>query len=320
MGFSRTALQWIASYLTRRKQFEQVDDCPSAKISTTFGVPQGSILGPVLFNLYVNDLSFALPSEVVCHQYVDGTTIYTHFRPSDLEVGRSLIQDALNKLSDWSLECNLALNPKKTKVMMLSSAQMSRAHGLETSSLNLMVNGKRLEPVSIFCLQGTQVNQYLNWKEINLQISSCYAALAVMKIQALNSHVRKQLVECLNLLKIDYNNIVSHPIPEYLLKRLQRFQLATEGFVLGRYAHMPDLINLAWMPIKECSECQLLDTVFKALHYDDWLCYLKLHIHNPTRKLRSSKGTTLKVPLESGPFQDSASNVFNSLASATTNS
>ena len=155
MGFSRSALQWIASYLTDRKQFVQVDDRSSAQTSITHGVPQGSILGPVLFNLYVNDLSSALPSEVVCHQYADDTTMYTHFRPSDLEVGQSVIQDALNKMSDWSLKCNLALNSKKTKVMMLSSAQMSRAHGLQTSSLDLTFDGKRLERVSNFRLLGT---------------------------------------------------------------------------------------------------------------------------------------------------------------------
>ena len=80
----------------------------------------------------------------------------THFRPSDLGVGQSVIQDALNKLPDWSLGCNLALNPKKTKVMILSSTQTSRAHGLETCSLNLTVNGKRLERVSDFRLLGTQ--------------------------------------------------------------------------------------------------------------------------------------------------------------------
>ena len=189
MGFSGTAQQWIASYLTGRKQFLQVDDRSSAQIITTYGVPQGSILGPVLFNLYVNDLSSPLPSEVACHQYSDDTTMYIHFRPSDLEVGMSVIQDALNKLSDWSLECNLALNPKKTKVMMLSSAQMSRAHGLKTLSLNLTVSN--------FHLLGTQVNQHLNWKEeINSKISCCYAALAVIrKLKHLTPfHVRKRVV------------------------------------------------------------------------------------------------------------------------------
>ena len=83
---------------------------------------------------------------------------------------------------------------------------------------------------------------------------------------------------------------------------------------------MPDPIKLGWMPIKERREYQLLNTIFKALHYNDWPSYLKLDIHNPTRTLRSSKETTLKVPLESGTFQDSASNVFNSFPSAARNS
>ena len=155
MGFSRSSMQWIASFLMDWKEFVQVDDRLSAQISTSYGIPHGSILGHILFNLYVNDLSSALSSGVVCHQYADDTTRYTHFRPSDLEVGQSVFQDTLNKLSEWSLERNLALNPKKTKVMMLSSAQMSRAHGLETCSFNLTVNGKkarmclRLSPAGI---------------------------------------------------------------------------------------------------------------------------------------------------------------------------
>ena len=108
--------------------------------------------------------------------------------------------------------------------------------------------------VSNFRLLGTQVNQQFNWKEeINSKISSCYATLAVIRtLKHLTLfHIQKQLEECLILSKIVCNNIVSHPIPEYLLKRLQRVQLATVGFVLWRYAHMPGLIKLGWMPIKE---------------------------------------------------------------------
>ena len=56
MGFSRTFLQWMANYLTDRKQFVQIDDKSSETATVKFDVPQGSILGPVIFNLYVADL------------------------------------------------------------------------------------------------------------------------------------------------------------------------------------------------------------------------------------------------------------------------
>ena len=77
VGFSKSYLRWVTSYLTERKQFVQIDDKLSSTIEVFFGVPQGSILGPVIFNLYVNDLS--------AHQYADDTTIYAHNKPANIK-------------------------------------------------------------------------------------------------------------------------------------------------------------------------------------------------------------------------------------------
>ena len=106
----------------------------------SFGVPQGFILHPLLFNLYVNDLTDVLPTEVNCHQYANDITIYSHCKPSELlkVVGQRC------RLSTWSSRCNLALHPKKTKVMLLSTPQMSRTHGLDVHSIHLC----RIERVS----------------------------------------------------------------------------------------------------------------------------------------------------------------------------
>ena len=92
------------------------------------------------------------------------------------------MQSALDRLSSWSLQCHLALNPKKTKAMLFSTSQMSRLHGLHAVSLDLSVNGKQIEQVSTFLLLGTHVHQNLKWNnEINSKISICYRTLAVVR-------------------------------------------------------------------------------------------------------------------------------------------
>ena len=75
IGFSKQFLNIINSYLTNRTQFVQIDDIKSGTKLIHFGVPQGSILGPTLFNLYVSDLTTIINNPYV--QYADDTTIFT---------------------------------------------------------------------------------------------------------------------------------------------------------------------------------------------------------------------------------------------------
>ena len=133
---------------------------------------------------------------------------------------------------------------------------------------------------SIVHLLGTEVHENLNRNtEINSKISSCYGTLSVLKkLKYLAPYnVRKYLAECLILSKIDYNDIVSDPIPDYLVKRLQRAQLAAASFVLGRYAAKQGLLKLAWLPVVERKEQHLLSNTFKALYFEDRPSYLRLN-------------------------------------------
>ena len=70
------------SYLIKRKQFVQTDDKRSPLARVYYGVPQGSILGPILFNLYVHDPSESLTGE--CLQFADNTTLYRHCKVKDI--------------------------------------------------------------------------------------------------------------------------------------------------------------------------------------------------------------------------------------------
>ena len=123
-----------------------------------FGVLQGSTLGPVLFNIYAADLQDNV--NVKCFHYADDTTIYDHVKISDLNSCNTIYQ-SINKLSVWSKESTLALNNDKTKVMILSTPQMSRVHHLDEYDPNIVVSGYKLERIQSCKLLGVHINEYL---------------------------------------------------------------------------------------------------------------------------------------------------------------
>ena len=107
MGFSRDFLSWSLSYLSNRKQYVQIDAQQSKPMTTYFGVPQGSILGPLFFNLYVNGLQDSLASRSI--QYADDTTIYESGKPSDIQMTTDKLNSSLENLEQWSNENSLAI-------------------------------------------------------------------------------------------------------------------------------------------------------------------------------------------------------------------
>lgn len=123
-----------------------------------FGVPQGSVLGPFTLNLYVSDID--VPQ--TCHQYADDTSKYEHCKSSKLDESIAAMQNTLESLNDWSANSNLLLNPKKTKSILFSTAQMSRYHSLDKIQVNLSCAGiKRVTSMKILVI----FTEHLNWNE-----------------------------------------------------------------------------------------------------------------------------------------------------------
>ena len=114
LGFSKPFLKWLLSYLSGRSQFVQIDDRKSSYQSSQYGVPQGSILGPMIFNLYVSDLHEVIPSSMECVQYADDTSLYSHFDVKELDSRAVDTNETLVSITSWSQDFNLALNPAKT--------------------------------------------------------------------------------------------------------------------------------------------------------------------------------------------------------------
>ena len=109
LNVSRDFLYWVFNYLKHRQHFVQIDSNSSSLLTTKCGVPQGSILGPILFNLCVGDMSSITPNSN-CIQCADDSTIY---RSCKINKKRCLYKRARKRsypITKWSIETNLLFN------------------------------------------------------------------------------------------------------------------------------------------------------------------------------------------------------------------
>ena len=118
IGLCENSLQWFRSYITDRKQRTCCGNELSDELLVTHGVPQGSILGPLLFVIYINDLPSVLDA---CHVslYADDTVVYC-YGSSSQELTDKLNQDLL-AVAKWLNEHKLTLNLDKTKCILIGS-------------------------------------------------------------------------------------------------------------------------------------------------------------------------------------------------------
>ena len=127
-GIRSTALQWFKSYLTERQQFVEYQNVCSSTRELETGVPQGSVLGPLLFLIYVNDIH-TVSNKVNFILYADDTTLtsplcsFTRGAQNDVSHVSSQINSELLKISDWLKVNKLSLNVDKTKYIIFHSYQ-----------------------------------------------------------------------------------------------------------------------------------------------------------------------------------------------------
>ena len=139
MWYSRKTFYWFKSYLTHHSQQCSVNDCLSDFTNLKCGVPQGMILGPLLFLIYINHL----PSFSVLRMYADDTHIT--YAGSDLHLIQSSLSHNLEKLSKWLVSNRLTLNATKTEFMLICAKHRSSTL---SDTLKLSIDNVPIEQVS----------------------------------------------------------------------------------------------------------------------------------------------------------------------------
>ena len=123
VGMSLGALNWFSSYLSNRQQVVRINSALSGKLTVHSGVPQGSILVPILFSIYVNDLP-TIPQHCSSKVFVDDNKLYTSFPVQQCELAVTKVNEDLRKIRDWCFDNRLLLNASKTKLILFGSRQM----------------------------------------------------------------------------------------------------------------------------------------------------------------------------------------------------
>ena len=117
-GIRGLVLEWFKNYLSNRKQFVDYNSHTSELKSISSGMPQGSILGPLGFIIYVNDIPNSVP-ELSLILYADDTSAFTSHK--DISELNNIMNDGLKKLNGWFQSNKLSLNTKKSNVMLFGT-------------------------------------------------------------------------------------------------------------------------------------------------------------------------------------------------------
>jgi endonuclease/exonuclease/phosphatase family metal-dependent hydrolase len=155
LGVRGVVLQWFTSYLSNRKQYVNVNCCNSSRLPVTSGVPQGSILGPLLFSLYINDMH-ACSSKLNFIHFADDTTLF--MRGPNLSDLCSEINEELKLIDLWLCSNRLSLNIDKTASMVHTNKDKS-------SLIPLQIRGKPINLVNTTKFLGVYVDDKFNFKD-----------------------------------------------------------------------------------------------------------------------------------------------------------
>ena len=319
-GVRDTALTWFSSYLTGRRQRVLTHSACSEWRHVTTGVPQGSILGPLLFLIFVNDLP-AVVQHCSISLYADDTSIYVS-NPDPSTVG-NLLEEDLRHICKW-LECNgLKINVEKTQLMVLCSHQKSH----QEDQVEVKIGTSVLQKQKSVKYLGVTVDKHLRWHlHIDNVRKNCLGKIAAIRRASsyLPGHIRRTLYLSFVLPHLEYCSVAWNNCGATLTSRLERVQNYALCVILNKppRSNTEEMQSQLSLPSLSCR--RKISTIMQvrrclSRHAPDYLCSkftARASILTDHPSTRGAKDLHLKAPrtnLYKSSFEYSGAKLYNDL-------
>ena len=312
LGINGKERAWFTSYLTDRRQLVMYNGTLSEPQAVVSGVPQGSILGPVLFTIYINDL----PSHIQTAQvllYADDTVIF-HSSADTKELKRVLQQD-LNYLQIWARENRLSIHPIKTEAVLFGTHQRIAVN----NELNLVLGNACVKRVQHYKYLGITLDANLNFHEhvdrLHCKLSSRLGALRRTR-KHLTVDAANKVYTATILPLLDYCDIAWSSIGKTACARLDKLQERASKLILPQSRE--PLKHLKWLPLAKRRDMHTTTMTFRCMSGKVPVSFKQYFKRNSCPyELRKNKNN-LMVPrvnteIARGSFYYSGAKLYNNL-------
>ena len=269
-GLCEIVLKWFSSYLTDRTQTIKIGEDTSESHTVVRGVPQGSVLGPILFILYTAEIFQIIEDhDLLGHAYADDTQLYLHAKPEEIRSITPQLVKCIDALENWLSSNQLKLNPDKTEIIWFASSR--RAAQMPNAADTLALTG--VNSTHVVRNLGVYLDAHLTLKDnVTKKVQSCFYYLRPIRqiCRMLPAESIKLLLHAFITSRLDYCNAVLINQPDSLINRLQSVQNAAARIYAGvnRFdrVSVSDIMgrDLHWLKIRERIKYKICVMVFNC--------------------------------------------------------